>query len=47
MAKWSADYGNLHVVVCDAHRTSRKDELSRVRRARGDYSCYFCVRGVP
>jgi hypothetical protein len=42
--KWSANWGHLHIIVCNMHREAYAKELSRIRRSKESYACYFCVR---
>ena len=44
--KWGAEYGNLHIIVCDIHRIGKRRELKILRRAPNYFACYFCVHNA-
>ncbi len=42
--RYSATYGNLHIMACEKHIEQMKEELVNVKKVRGEGACFFCLR---
>ena len=43
---WSANYGNLHIIVCDMHRETFGRQLTDLKKVNRPV-CFFCVNPNP
>jgi hypothetical protein len=43
--KFSARYGDMHIIVCDYHRQTKAPYLRNIKPSTKDeFACYFCAR---